>query len=74
MALSSIFMAIPLALILSNVVLWLVRPLRHAHQTAFDGVLSFRQGNYQLALTALVFLPFFLIAATVGIWDPWLAP
>jgi hypothetical protein len=74
MAFASLFAALPLSLMLANVVLWLIPPLHRAHETAFAGApsASFKDGMRQLAIVALFVLPVCAVVAGIGIVDPWL--
>ncbi len=72
-AASSFLAAVPLALMLGNLALWIIPPLRRAHNEAFADApnASFNDGMRQLATFAALVLPLCLVAAAVGIIDPW---
>ncbi|MBI1212955.1 MAG: hypothetical protein GC190_15945 [Alphaproteobacteria bacterium] len=71
---AAIFAGIPLALMLSNVLVWVVPPLRDIENKAFAKVpnATFADGMRQLSYVAALTVPICLIAAAMGIIDPWI--
>ena len=70
---SGLFGTMPLGFLLTNLVLWLVPPLRRANAFAAGDVpgMSFRDATHDLALVAIVLGPICAVASLIGVWDPW---
>ena len=71
------FPGFPVALLTSlvwtNIVCWLVPPVRRANDDAFHGVRggSFREATGSLAKGAAITVPICILVALIGAWEPW---
>jgi hypothetical protein len=73
MAIPGLPVSILAGLIASNVVGWLIRPVRRAQESAFRGVKgsSFRETTGGLVKVAAVVVPICVAIALAGAWEPW---
>ncbi len=73
MAFPGIVAAIFISVILTNVVIRLVPPVRRANEEAFRGVRSgsFRESTGSLAKGAAIVVPLCIVIALIGVWEPW---
>lgn len=74
LTLPTLIIAVPMSMIMANIISYLVPPLRKANELAMAGLpaASFRQMNRGLILFLAWGAPFCLAALVLGVIDPWL--
>ncbi len=73
-AFSALFGTMPIGFMLTNLVLWMVPPLRRVNELSEKGVsgMSFKDATEDLISVAKILMPVCAVAGFVGSWEPWL--
>jgi hypothetical protein len=70
----SLFISFPIAMLIANVISWLIPPVKKANELAMTGLpaASYAQLNRGLLLLLAWFAPLCLAATLLGVIDPWM--